>query len=108
MIKSIKEINSSNQTKVSYKLFVIGDGADYELNKNFCEKYRLNNIVTFLGNKTRYEMPIWMSAADILVIPSRREGYGLVAVESLICGTPVIASNVGELSSIISDFKILV
>jgi D-inositol-3-phosphate glycosyltransferase len=49
------------------------------------------------------ELPAWYSAADVCVVPSYYESFGLVAVESMACGTPVIASRVGGLSSTVSD-----
>ena len=45
----------------------------------------------------------WLRAADVVVVPSRREPLGLAAVEALACGTPVIASNVGGLREVVRD-----
>ncbi len=46
-------------------------------------------------------MPLFYSAADVCVMPSYYESFGLVALESLACGTPVVAADVGDLKSII-------
>ena len=45
----------------------------------------------------------WLRAADVVVVPSRREPLGLAAVEALACGTPVIASNTGGLREVVHD-----
>ncbi len=45
----------------------------------------------------------WLRAADVVVVPSRREPLGLAAVEALACGTPVIASNTGGLREVVRD-----
>lgn len=57
----------------------------------------------FLGDINPTRMSILMNAADFLVLPSHSEGLGLVLLESLACGVPVIASNVGGCPEIIKD-----
>jgi glycosyltransferase involved in cell wall biosynthesis len=49
------------------------------------------------------DVPAWMQAADVVVVPSRREPLGLAAVEALACGIPVIASAVGGLKEVVRD-----
>jgi glycosyltransferase involved in cell wall biosynthesis len=49
------------------------------------------------------QVPDWLRAADVVVVPSRREPLGLAAVEALACGTAVIASNVGGLREVVRD-----
>lgn len=56
-----------------------------------------------LGWRTRAEVSAHMSAADVLVVPSRWEGFGLVALEAMRVGCPVICSNTGGLSEIVKD-----
>ena len=57
--------------------------------------------VTFTGAKPQNELPDYYNAADVLVMPSYYESFGLVALEAMACGTPVIASRVGGPSSFI-------
>ena len=45
----------------------------------------------------------WLTAADVVVVPSLGEGLGLVAVEALACGRPVVASDVGGLAEVVRD-----
>jgi D-inositol-3-phosphate glycosyltransferase len=96
------------------KLFVIGGGKkDKDLPGNqeyirLAESIRMNSLeekVVFLGSKKQNQLRRYYSIADALVVPSSYESFGLVAVEALACGTPVIASKIGELESIIKDGK---
>lgn len=58
---------------------------------------------TFVGAVAHEQLPVYYSAADVTVMPSSYESFGLVAVESLACGTPVVATRVGGLTSIVHD-----
>jgi D-inositol-3-phosphate glycosyltransferase len=57
----------------------------------------------FVGAVAHEQLPLFYSAADVTVMPSSYESFGLVAVESLACGTPVVATRVGGLTSIVHD-----
>jgi D-inositol-3-phosphate glycosyltransferase len=57
----------------------------------------------FVGAVAHDQLPLFYSAADVTVMPSSYESFGLVAVESLACGTPVVATRVGGLRSIVHD-----
>ncbi|HEX8597585.1 MAG TPA: glycosyltransferase [Chloroflexia bacterium] len=63
----------------------------------------LEDQVEFVGSKPQEMLPLYYSAADITVMPSHYESFGMVAVESMASGTPVIASNVGGLSYTVKD-----
>jgi D-inositol-3-phosphate glycosyltransferase len=59
--------------------------------------------VRFEGAVEQDRLPLYYRAADVTVMPSTYESFGLVAVESLACGTPVVASRVGGLATIVRD-----
>jgi D-inositol-3-phosphate glycosyltransferase len=59
--------------------------------------------VTFLGAVPQERLPLYYAAANVVVVPSHYESFGLVAAEALACGTPVVASQVGGLPTIVRD-----
>jgi D-inositol-3-phosphate glycosyltransferase len=61
----------------------------------------IQDQVTFAGRVEQGQLPLYYSAVDALVIPSYYESFGLVALESLACGTPVISTSVGAIDDIV-------
>ena len=57
--------------------------------------------VRFVAPQAHHLLSTWMRAADVTLVPSRAESFGLVALESSACGTPVVASAVGGLTTLI-------
>jgi D-inositol-3-phosphate glycosyltransferase len=65
------------------------------------ETLGIGDIVAFLGAKDQDSLPYYYSAAEMVVMPSDYESFGMVALEAMACGTPVIASDVGGLSVLV-------
>jgi D-inositol-3-phosphate glycosyltransferase len=87
------------------RLFIIG-GDEYsrtelEKLKKLSAELELQDSVTFLGLVRHDQLPYYYSAADVCIVPSYYESFGLVALEALACGTPIIATDVGDLRNII-------
>jgi D-inositol-3-phosphate glycosyltransferase len=61
------------------------------------------DVVTFLGKREQTALPYHYSAAEVCVVPSHYESFGMVALEAMACGTPVIASRVGGLTFTVKD-----
>src|SRR5205814_6548979 len=59
--------------------------------------------VRWLGPVEQEKLPLYYSAADVCVVPSRYESFGLVALEALACGAALVASRVGGLPSIVRE-----
>ncbi|MFT6813089.1 MAG: D-inositol-3-phosphate glycosyltransferase [Ilumatobacter sp.] len=63
----------------------------------------LHDQVHFIEPKPHHILSTWYRAADIVLVPSRSESFGLVALEAAACGVPVVASAVGGLLSLVDD-----
>ncbi len=63
----------------------------------------LDDMIRFMGSRPQQELPTYYGAADVLVMPSYSESFGMVALEAMACGRPVVASRVGGLTYLVQD-----
>jgi D-inositol-3-phosphate glycosyltransferase len=85
-------------------IVVGGDGsgdAAHERMMALSLRYGLAERVTFVGRVDHEELPFYYNAADVLVVPSLYESFGMVALEALACGTPVVAARVGAMEELL-------
>jgi D-inositol-3-phosphate glycosyltransferase len=87
------------------RLLIVGEDGNRpgETNKlkNMAKELDISDLVTFTGLVDYEKLPDYYRAADVFVFPSYYESFGLAPLESLACGTPVIATDVGDLRNII-------
>jgi glycosyltransferase involved in cell wall biosynthesis len=82
---------------------IVGDGPEHAALEQFVTDNGLQNRVLFLGQKEPQELPQYYSAADILLLPSDREGWANVLLEAQACGTPVVTRDVGAARDIVTN-----
>ncbi len=92
----------------SAQLLVVGEGAERLTLEQLVSTLGLVGSVEFTGAVERDEVPHLMNRVSLVIVPSYFETFGLVAVEAMQMGRPVIASNVGGLPEIISENGYLV
>jgi N-acetyl-alpha-D-glucosaminyl L-malate synthase BshA len=93
------EIFALVRAKMPAKLVLIGDGPDRGAAEYLVRKKKLQKDVFFLGKQNAvYEK---LSAADLFLLPSQLESFGLAALEAMACEVPVIATNVGGVPEVV-------
>ena len=86
-------------------LVIIGDGSERKNLENLVKKLNLEERVEFLGEIPNERIPEYLAGADCFVLPSLKEGFGIVVLEAMAAGVPVVASKVGGIMDIIEDGK---
>ncbi|MEO1287404.1 MAG: glycosyltransferase, partial [Chloroflexota bacterium] len=81
------------------------DSTDGEMQRlqSLTREYGLSDVVDFVGAKDQNLLPAYYAAATAVIMPSDYESFGMVSLEAMATGTPVIASNVGGLSYLVKD-----
>jgi len=95
LIGAMSRLGDTSDTRL---VLVGGDPErDRELTRlqTFARGLRLQDRVSFVGAVKQVDLPAYYSAADVFVLPSYYESFGLVALEAMACGLPIIASRVG-------------
>lgn len=85
------------------KLLFLGSGEGIEAVRSFVNEHHLTSDVYFVGRSR--DIDPYMASADLFLLPSSQESFGLAALEALAYGVPVIASRVGGLPEVIDDGK---
>ena len=80
-----------------------GEESEKERLKSVALQAGVRDRVDFLGSVAHHELPYFYSAADVVVMPSYSESFGLVALEAQACGRPVVGSNVSGLRSVVRN-----
>ncbi|HEV2924481.1 MAG TPA: glycosyltransferase [Solirubrobacteraceae bacterium] len=80
-----------------------GDESEKDRLKELAAAAGVRDRVDFLGSVAHHELPFFYSAADVCVMPSYSESFGLVALEAQACGRPVVGSGVSGLRSVVRD-----
>lgn len=85
------------------KLIIVGDGEEKQNLQSIVAREGLSDSVTFTGRKTREEIAEYMSVSDAFVLMSKSETFGVVYIEAMACGLPVIATKCGGPEGFVDD-----
>ena len=98
-------LQAASMMEQDAQIVIVGGkpGEDKDLRKleSLAADLHISSRLQFFGAQPQSMLPLFYSAADVTVVPSYHESFGLVAVESLACGTPVVATRAGGLMTVV-------
>jgi len=103
--KLLGALNYIESEKPPLLMIVGGDEhsrGQVQMLRRMAKDLRIEDRVSFVGSVSQDRLPLFYSAADVCAIPSYYESFGMVALESLACGTPIVANNVGGMRYMVS------
>ena len=100
-IPDIIAIFNKIQKEIPAKLMMVGEGPEKEKAEHLCRELGIQDKVIFFGNSN--EIDTILCQTDLFLLPSKTESFGLVALEAMACGVPVISSNAGGLPEVNKD-----
>jgi glycosyltransferase involved in cell wall biosynthesis len=106
LIYAFNEINKANPNCL---LTLVGGGPIAEDLRKLAVEFDLSEKIRFVGKVSHDKLPVWFAAADLLCLPSYREGIPNVVMEALASGLPIVATHVGGIPEVVrSDCGILI
>ena len=100
-LQDVIDVFAGIYSSIPSKLLLVGDGPDRMMAQHHAEALGLKDKVYFLGKQDR--IVELLSVADLFLLPSEKESFGLVALEAMACQVPVIASNTGGLPEVVVE-----
>lgn len=92
-VNDVVTVFNNIHKEIPSKLLMIGDGPERNMAENMARELSINDAVRFLGKQEAVEEVL--SVADLFLMPSEKESFGLAALEAMACEVPVISSNTG-------------
>jgi N-acetyl-alpha-D-glucosaminyl L-malate synthase BshA len=99
-VQDVAAIFEKVAQQVNAKLLFVGEGPDLPRVRNWVEERGFSDRVMFLGKQE--EVARIISLADVMLLPSEKESFGLVALEAMACGVPTVASHTGGIPELIT------
>jgi len=100
-VQDVIHVFAKVQSRIPCKLMLIGDGPERQKMEELCREVGLCDEIRFLGKQDAVEE--LLAVADLFVLPSQNESFGLAALEAMACEVPVVSTNIGGLPEVNID-----
>lgn len=99
----IKAMSIIHKKSSDVNLLIVGDGPDREKLQTLVQDLNLQDCIFFAGRVSNDKIPEYMAQADIFALPSLSESFGIVNIEAMASGLPIVTTNVGGLPEIVKN-----
>ena len=103
LLKAVADMEDTSDTRLLIVGGKLGHERELERLKTMSVQLGIKGMVTFTDAVGHAELPKFYAAADVFVLPSHYESFGLAALEAMACGTPVVVSRVGGLKTFVDN-----
>lgn len=103
VVARIKQLEIGSGSQFGVKLVMCGDGPERADAEALAGRLRVEDSVEFVSKKPQSQVREYLSVADLLLLPSQSESFGLTALEAMACEVPVIATRVGGIPELVED-----
>ena len=98
LLEAVAQLSRNDAT-----LCLVGDGELRESLERMAKELGVFERCIFAGRRRHEEIPLWLSAANCLVIPSQMEGFPTILPEAMLCRVPIVTTAVGGIPEVVSD-----
>jgi len=99
----IEAMPAIKEVEPEVRLLLVGDGPERRELERLANKLGLSECVIFVGRVSEDRVPTYMVASDVFVLPSLSEGFGIVNLEAMAAGLPIVATSVGGVPSLVAE-----
>jgi N-acetyl-alpha-D-glucosaminyl L-malate synthase BshA len=99
----MKQLVTGSGSQFGVKLLMCGDGPERAEAEALANRLGVSDSVEFVGKQPQSRIREYLSVADLLLLPSQSESFGLTALEAMACEVPVIATRVGGIPEVVED-----
>jgi N-acetyl-alpha-D-glucosaminyl L-malate synthase BshA len=103
IVARIKNLETGSGSRSGVKLVMCGDGPERADAEALAARLGVAGSVKFVGKQPQSQVRDYLSVADLLLLPSQSESFGLTALEAMACEVPVIATRVGGIPELVED-----